>query len=93
MDIKQKVITEERIVDYSESLKPEDISVVSYYLNYGNKDRNPVENVNFYNSYSSRTSIKHIVPFHIDINQTSLILPVMFQERYVRVFAKHPDKV
>ena len=34
-----------------------------------------------------------VVPFHIDISQTSLILPEMFQEKYIRVFAKRTEQV
>lgn len=93
MSTQRKEMTEERIAEYGESLKAEDILVSSYYLNYGSKDRNPVEKVNFYNSSSPCTSSHNLAPFHINIKQTSLILPEMFQELYVRVFAKHEDKV
>lgn len=87
-------ITAEGIADYSSGLKAEDVLVSSFCLNYGRKDRNPVENVYFYNSSSVCIHpIKEVGPFHISVSQTSLILPELFQERYVRVFAKRQEDV
>ena len=54
IDLHKRKITAEHIVNYSEVLKPEDIIVRDYYLNYGSKDKNPVDNVYFYNSSSTR---------------------------------------
>ena len=52
MDARHKKIIAEDIVGYSALLKPDDIVVSNFYLNYGSKDRNPVDSVYFYNSSS-----------------------------------------
>jgi hypothetical protein len=87
LDLECKEIKPEDIIGYSEKLKVDDLVVCDYKLNYGCKNKNPVDFVVFYNEYTASSSFK------IGKRQTSLVLPEVFQERNVKIFAKSDEKV
>jgi len=52
LSVQHQKIKAEDIASCGENIHPDDIIVNNFYLNYGRKDRNPVDNVLFYNSSS-----------------------------------------
>ena len=72
---------------YSEYLKPNDLIVSIFDINYGCGNKNPIDNVQFYKSYGDCDT------FQIDQNKVSLLLPVKFAETYVRVICRDKNKV
>jgi hypothetical protein len=51
------------------------------------KEKNPVDNVRFYNRYDNAESFK------IPQENVSLLIPSQFSERYIRVYVRNPDKM
>eukprot|EP01135_Chromosphaera_perkinsii_P002769 Nk52_evm137s226 gene=Nk52_evmTU137s226 len=68
-------------------LKGSDLLINWINVNYGMKDKNPVDCVKFYTRYDSEES------FNIDKSTVSYLLPQVFQEHILRVFCKNPELV
>ncbi|XP_053527188.1 deoxynucleoside triphosphate triphosphohydrolase SAMHD1 isoform X2 [Artibeus jamaicensis] len=66
-------------------LKAEDIIVDVVDMDYGMKDKNPMDNVHFY----SKTDYSHAK--NITKNQVSHFLPDIFAEQHVRLYCKKTD--
>ncbi|KAI4883971.1 hypothetical protein NFI96_027538 [Prochilodus magdalenae] len=67
-------------------LKPEDFIVSVVNLNYGRKDKNPINDVHFYSKKDPKTPIK------INKTQVSKMLPNRFAEQLIRVYCKKTDE-
>ncbi|KAF5893454.1 deoxynucleoside triphosphate triphosphohydrolase SAMHD1 [Clarias magur] len=67
-------------------LKPEDFVVNVICMDYGMKEKNPVNNVYFYCKNDPTKAIK------IRKNQVSKLLPERFAEQLIRVYCKQTDK-
>ncbi|XP_010790741.1 LOW QUALITY PROTEIN: deoxynucleoside triphosphate triphosphohydrolase SAMHD1-like [Notothenia coriiceps] len=67
------------------SLQPEDFVVSVIYMDYGMKDKNPINNVRFYCKDDSSKAIQ------IRKNQVSKLLPEQFAEQLIRVYCKKTD--
>jgi HD superfamily phosphohydrolase len=77
------IITEEDIASCSPSgkLRPSDIIIHNLAINYAMKDKNPVDNVRFYQQGNPS-------PFNIKKEQVSLLIPDTFQEKSVRLYVR-----
>ncbi|KCV73444.1 hypothetical protein H696_00980 [Fonticula alba] len=69
----------------SNSLAADDVVVDFSAIHYGMRDQNPVERIKFYN----RLDINKVA--HIPQIQVSPLIPKVFEECRVRVFARRPD--
>ncbi|XP_063739805.1 deoxynucleoside triphosphate triphosphohydrolase SAMHD1-like isoform X2 [Eleginops maclovinus] len=67
------------------SLQPEDFVVSVICMDYGMKDKNPINNVHFYCKEDPTKAIK------ICKNQVSKLLPEQFAEQLIRVYCKKTD--
>ena len=67
-------------------LRPEEAAVQDFTMDYGAQAENPVDSTMFYDCTTD-------VPFHLASSTVSYILPVQFQERIVRVYAKRQEDV
>ncbi|XP_034063432.1 deoxynucleoside triphosphate triphosphohydrolase SAMHD1 [Gymnodraco acuticeps] len=67
------------------SLQPEDFVVSVIYMDYGMKDKNPINNVRFYCKDDLSKAIQ------IRKNQVSKLLPEQFAEQLIRVYCKKTD--
>ncbi|XP_029291592.1 deoxynucleoside triphosphate triphosphohydrolase SAMHD1-like [Cottoperca gobio] len=67
------------------SLQPEDFVVSVILLDYGMKEKNPINNVRFYCKDDPTKAIK------IRKNQVSKLLPEQFAEQLIRVYCKKTD--
>lgn len=56
-------------------------------LNYAHKDNDPVNEIKFFKDFQS--DVAYLIPK----SSVSLLIPDVFQERYLRVFVKKSDKV
>lgn len=68
----------------------------TYSLNWGMKDKNPLDFVSFYcpEDYGkSKLDYKCIVPIRENWNEAGLLCPKTYQEHYLRVYIKDEDKV
>uniref|UniRef100_A0A4W6F7X9 Deoxynucleoside triphosphate triphosphohydrolase SAMHD1 n=1 Tax=Lates calcarifer TaxID=8187 RepID=A0A4W6F7X9_LATCA len=70
---------------YDVNLKPEDFVVNVIVMDYGMKEKNPVNNVRFYCKDDPTTAIQ------IRKNQVSKLLPEQFAEELIRVYCKKTD--
>ncbi|XP_071091588.1 deoxynucleoside triphosphate triphosphohydrolase SAMHD1-like [Haliotis cracherodii] len=68
------------------ALEFEDIVVHLVYLDYGMKDKNPIENVRFYNKYDPNTAVE------VRKTQVSHMLPEKFAEQMILVYCKDPQQ-
>lgn len=66
-------------------LRPEDFLVNVIFLDYGMKEKNPINNVRFYCKNDLTTAIQ------IRKNQVSKLLPERFAEQLIRVYCKKTD--
>jgi HD superfamily phosphohydrolase len=66
-------------------LEPDDLIVHDGKINYGYKDKNPVDNTRFFKSSDPTNS------FSIKKNKVSYLIPSRFEERIVRVYSKVND--
>lgn len=64
------------------NLKPDQIVVHLVYLDYGMKDKNPVDNVRFYSKENPNTAVR------VRKDQVSNLLPETFAEQQIRVHCK-----
>ncbi|KAL6483240.1 hypothetical protein MHYP_G00081120 [Metynnis hypsauchen] len=90
--------SEEKLKEYSHELaeakqssndvdlKSEDFVVNVAHLNYGQKDKNPIDEVHFYSKKDPT------IPIKITKNQVSKMLPESFEEQLIRVYCKKTDK-
>ncbi|KAL7864489.1 hypothetical protein AOLI_G00159090 [Acnodon oligacanthus] len=67
-------------------LKSEDFVVSVVQLNYGCKDKNPIDEVHFYSKKNPT------IPMKINKNQVSKMLPERFDDQLIRVYCKKTDK-
>lgn len=67
------------------TLQPEDFVVNVIYMDYGMKEKNPINNVRFYCKDNPTTAIQ------IRKNQVSKLLPEQFAEQVIRVYCKKTD--
>ncbi|CAN9515545.1 unnamed protein product [Ophioblennius macclurei] len=67
-------------------LQPEDFIVTPIFLDYGMKEKNPINNVRFYCKDDKNKAIQ------IRKNQVSKLLPECFAEQLIRVYCKKTDK-
>ncbi|XP_036447396.1 deoxynucleoside triphosphate triphosphohydrolase SAMHD1-like isoform X1 [Colossoma macropomum] len=67
-------------------LQPEDFEVSVIYMDYGMKDKNPINSVHFYCKNDPNKAIK------IRKNQVSKMLPERFAEQLIRVYCKKTDE-
>ncbi|XP_076596618.1 deoxynucleoside triphosphate triphosphohydrolase SAMHD1-like [Chaetodon auriga] len=67
------------------SLQPEDFVVSVILMDYGMKEKNPINNVRFYCKDDPNTAIQ------ICKNQVSKLLPEQFAEQQIRVYCKKTD--
>uniref|UniRef100_A0A3B3WS40 Deoxynucleoside triphosphate triphosphohydrolase SAMHD1 n=1 Tax=Poecilia mexicana TaxID=48701 RepID=A0A3B3WS40_9TELE len=67
-------------------LQPEDFVVTVIMMDYGMKEKNPINNVRFYCKDDPTKAIK------INKNQVSKLLPEHFAEQLVRVYCKKTDE-
>ncbi|XP_066526366.1 deoxynucleoside triphosphate triphosphohydrolase SAMHD1 [Hoplias malabaricus] len=67
-------------------LTPEDFIVNVIYMDYGMKDKNPINSVQFYCKNDPNKAIK------IRKNQVSKLLPEKFAEQLIRVYCKKTDE-
>ena len=74
----------EEIADLDEDLSADDIFVDLIEINFGMKQRDPVDSVIFFS--------KNGKPLNLRKDQISELLPKTFREQYVRVYAKDPAK-
>lgn len=69
-----------------DSLQPEDFIVSVIYMDYGMKEKNPINNVRFYCKDDPNKAIM------IRKNQVSQLLPEQFAEQLIRVYCKKTDE-
>ncbi|XP_074537499.1 deoxynucleoside triphosphate triphosphohydrolase SAMHD1-like [Halichoeres trimaculatus] len=69
------------------SLQPEDFIVSVIYMDYGMKEKNPINNVRFYCKDDPDKAIM------IRKNQVSQLLPEQFAEQLIRVYCKKTDEI
>ncbi|XP_060772817.1 deoxynucleoside triphosphate triphosphohydrolase SAMHD1-like [Neoarius graeffei] len=65
----------------------EDFIVNVFAIDYGMKDKNPMDNVYFYRKTDPTKAIK------IPKEEVSILLPETFSEKRIRVYCKQPDKL
>ena len=75
------------IVALGEGLRAGDIFVEMVKINYGMKDRNPVDCVNFFNAKDTKTPVGPIRG-----ETVSCLIPHVFQERYIRCYCRQKEK-
>ncbi|KAJ1972020.1 hypothetical protein H4R35_004911 [Dimargaris xerosporica] len=86
----QSVINAETIVAHQPDnahLSADDVIVEWLPLNYGKKDQNPVDSIQFYNKFNDYQS------FHIPRQNVSCLIPTTFSEMAIRVYARDISKV
>lgn len=67
-------------------LRENDVTIDVVKLNYGMKDKNPIDHVRFYKKDSPDNATK------IDKNEVSFLLPKMFAENQIRFYCKKNDE-
>merc|ERR1712232_530361 len=70
----------------SGELEQDDVYVETVRINYGMKDKNPVDKVNFYNPKDGGA----VGP--IPGSKVSCLIPHVFEERYVRCYVRRKEK-
>eukprot|EP00177_Eucheuma_denticulatum_P002979 GFKZ01005358.1.p2 GENE.GFKZ01005358.1~~GFKZ01005358.1.p2 ORF type:complete len:250 (-),score=26.19 GFKZ01005358.1:1103-1852(-) len=68
------------------NLVPDDIHVAHVKLNFGMKDKNPVDKVLFFQDWEDRN------PVHISSAKASYVIPAHFEEIIIRVFVKREER-
>ncbi|CAN8071585.1 unnamed protein product [Agarophyton chilense] len=67
------------------TLTPEDVYVAHVTLNFGMKDKNPVDRVLFFKDWDDTN------PTHISSAKASYVLPAVFEEKIIRVFVTREE--
>ncbi len=73
--------------DFDDDINKENIIIDTCECNYGMKNQNPVNNVNFYSKYDKGKSI------NINEEKITLLIPKKFSEKIVRVYSKDKNQV
>jgi len=68
------------------NLVPEDIKLSIVTLNFGMKDKNPVDAVKFFTDWNSDTTV------HISADKVSYVLPKVFEEKFCRIYLRRSRK-
>jgi deoxynucleoside triphosphate triphosphohydrolase SAMHD1 len=76
------VTTSQDAAKWDIDLKPEDIVVSLVVLNFGRKDRNPLDSVMFFKDWSDMN------PRVLPSGKVSLVFPTVFEERLLRVYLR-----
>ncbi|XP_058250813.1 deoxynucleoside triphosphate triphosphohydrolase SAMHD1-like isoform X1 [Hemibagrus wyckioides] len=74
-------------IDTEIVLKPEDLIISIFGIDYGKKEKNPIDNVYFYSKKDPNEA------FQIRKEQVSKLLPDTFSEKHIRVYCKQADKL
>lgn len=87
-----KKITLEEISSFNNAkdqnyVRPEDLDMVSYSIDYGNGERNPFDTIHFYKQEAPDKS------FVIPSNKVSMSVPKVFKESYMFVYCKDENKI
>ncbi|KAK3567733.1 hypothetical protein QTP86_024055, partial [Hemibagrus guttatus] len=82
-----KDIADSKPDDTEVALKCEDFIVSIFGIDYGKKEKNPIDNVYFYCKNEPNKA------FQIRKEQVSKLLPPTFSEEHIRVYCKQTDKV
>lgn len=69
------------------TLRPDDVIVYFHSVDYGNGTKNPFNLINFYKDDSKDQS------FQIQAWKSSLSIPEVFKERYLRIYVKDKSKI
>ncbi|KAI0558623.1 HD phosphohydrolase superfamily [Gracilaria domingensis] len=67
------------------TLTPEDVYVAHVTLNFGMKDKNPVDRVLFFKDWDDMN------PTHISSAKASYVLPAVFEEKIIRIFVTREE--
>ena len=67
------------------NINPEDIIIYDNRLNYNKNDKNPIDNVYFYNSYDLTKKFKK------NKADVSLLFPNNYEERVLRIYSRNTD--
>jgi deoxynucleoside triphosphate triphosphohydrolase SAMHD1 len=78
----QDITTSQNAGRWGVDLRPEDIVISNVALNFGRKDKNPVESVLFFKDWEDTN------PVHIPSSKVSYVLPTAFEERITRVYLR-----
>ena len=66
-----------------DSIKPDDLIISFYSVDYGNKSKNPFNSIYFYKDENKKES------FTIKIQNSSLSVPKVFRQKFFRVFSRN----
>ncbi len=66
-------------------MKNEDVEFEIVIFNFGQGDKNPIENARFYNKHDPNN------PIEIEQSQVSGMLPNIFEDTYLRIYSKNRD--
>lgn len=67
-------------------IKPEDLEICKFSIDYGNGRKNPFDSILFYKNENERRS------FTVPSNKISLVIPEVFMETYYVLICKDPNK-
>jgi HD superfamily phosphohydrolase len=67
-------------------VRPEDIEISKFSIDYGNKRKNPFDSILFYKNENEKKS------FTVPSNKISLVMPSVFMETYNILICKDPNK-
>ncbi|POG63503.1 uncharacterized protein OCT59_023760 [Rhizophagus irregularis] len=87
---KRNKVTEKKIVKHRSNgaeLEKDDVIVDIFNLNYGNKDENPIDNVEFYDKNQPNDVFK------LEESQVSYLTPKQYEELYIRIFTRNRRKI
>ncbi|CAG8433581.1 10901_t:CDS:10 [Diversispora eburnea] len=89
MDIAENKLNSFEIVSHQSGsdLNEDDVIVERLKMNYGKKDKNPVDNVKFYDRYRQNEA------FNLSRSEVSYLVPEQYEEEIVRIFARDSSKV
>ncbi|GES92426.1 HD phosphohydrolase domain-containing protein [Rhizophagus clarus] len=86
-EFKENQITTKKIIAHDNGLKEEDVIVDILVLNYGKKDENPIDNVEFYDKNQPGRVFK------LESSQVSYLVPEQFEELNIRIFTRDRSKI
>ncbi len=65
-------------------LVPDDIVLATVTLNFGMKNKNPIDNVKFFRDWDDEN------PVHISSSKVSYVIPATFEEKILRLYLRRP---
>ncbi|CAB5191198.1 unnamed protein product [Rhizophagus irregularis] len=89
-EFERNKVTEKKIVKHRSNgaeLEKDDVIVDIFNLNYGNKDENPIDNVEFYDKNQPNDVFK------LEESQVSYLTPKQYDELYIRIFTRNRRKI